>query len=431
MADFDAIVVGSGCAGSVAAYELARAGKSVLVVERGTFAGAKNMTGGRIYAHALKEVFPNFEQEAPLERKITHERISMISEDANFTVDFTSEDMKKESQDSYAVLRAPFDQWLAEKAEDAGAEYICGIAVEKLLKDEAGKVCGVCAGQDEITADVVLLCDGVNSLLTEQAVGAKRPPASAIAVGIKQTIELPASVITDRVLANSDDEGAAWLFSGYSTQGTFGGGFMYTNKESVSLGIVAGIEATMNHGKVPVYQMLEDLKAHPAVAPLIRGGKVVEHSGHMVPEGGLNIMPELVGDGVLLAGESAMMCVNLGYQVRGMDYAVAAGQMAGRSAAKALDAGDTTKAGLQGYVAALENSFVLKDLRRFQKVPAFMEGFSRMFDGYPEMVRDMMNAMFVVDGSPVQPMKKSMMPIVKQIGVLNLLKDARGAMKAL
>ena len=431
MADFDAIVVGSGCAGSVAAYELARAGKSVLVVERGTFAGAKNMTGGRIYAHALKEVFPNFEQEAPLERKITHERISMISEDANFTVDFTSEDMKKESQDSYAVLRAPFDQWLAEKAEDAGAEYICGIAVEELLKDEAGKVCGVCAGQDEITADVVLLCDGVNSLLTEQAVGAKRPPASAIAVGIKQTIELPASVITDRVLANSDDEGAAWLFSGYSTQGTFGGGFMYTNKESVSLGIVAGIEATMNHGKVPVYQMLEDLKAHPAVAPLIRGGKVVEHSGHMVPEGGLNIMPELVGDGVLLAGESAMMCVNLGYQVRGMDYAVAAGQMAGRSAAKALDAGDTTKAGLQGYVAALENSFVLKDLRRFQKVPAFMEGFSRMFDGYPEMVRDMMNAMFVVDGSPVQPMKKSMRPIVQQIGVLNLLKDARGAMKAL
>ena len=75
MADFDAIVVGAGCAGSVAAYELASAGKSVLVVERGNFAGAKNMTGGRIYSHALKQVFPNFEEEAPLERRITHERI--------------------------------------------------------------------------------------------------------------------------------------------------------------------------------------------------------------------------------------------------------------------------------------------------------------------------------------------------------------------
>lgn len=248
---------------------------------------------------------------------------------------------------------------------------------------------------------------------------------------VKQTIELPASVITDRVLAGSDDEGAAWLFSGYSTHGTFGGGFMYTNKESISLGIVAGIEATMNHGKVPIYQMLEDLKTHSAVAPLIKGGKVVEHSGHMVPEGGISIMPALTGEGVLLAGESAMMCVNLGYQVRGMDYAVAAGQMAGIEAAKAIDAQDTSKAGLQGYVTALENSFVMKDLRQFQKVPAFMEGFTRMFEGYPQMVRDMMNQMFIVDGTPVAPMKKQMMPIVKQVGVMNLLKDARGAMKAL
>ena len=76
MSDFDAIVVGAGCAGSVAAYELAKAGKSVLVVERGNFAGAKNMTGGRIYPHSLKKVFPDFESEAPLERKITHERIA-------------------------------------------------------------------------------------------------------------------------------------------------------------------------------------------------------------------------------------------------------------------------------------------------------------------------------------------------------------------
>ncbi|MEG0505600.1 MAG: FAD-dependent oxidoreductase, partial [Raoultibacter sp.] len=398
--------------------------------ERGNYAGAKNMTGGRIYAHSLKKVFPDFETEAPIERKITHERISLISSDANFTVDFSSEEIEKEGQDSYSVLRGPFDQWLAEKAESAGAEYIYGIAVEDLMI-ENGRVMGVRAGEDEITAEVVLLCDGVNSLLTEKAVGYKRPPASGIAVGIKQVIEVPAATITDRVLAGSDNEGAAWLFSGYSTHGTFGGGFMYTNKDSISLGIVAGIEATMNHGKVPVYQMLEDLKNHPAVAPLIKGGKVVEHSGHMVPEGGINIMPELTGDGVMLAGESAMMCVNLGYQVRGMDYAVAAGQMAGQAAANALDAGDTSKAGLQSYIDALEGSFVMKDLRQFAKVPAFMEGFERMFDGYPEMIRDMMNKMFVVDGEPVQPMKKSMMPIVKQVGMMNLFKDVRGAMKAL
>ena len=399
MADFDAIVVGAGCAGSVAAYELASAGKSVLVVERGNFAGAKNMTGGRIYSHALKLVFPNFEEEAPLERRITHERISLMSDDANFTIDFSSKAMKQEGRDSYSVLRGPFDQWLAGKAEEAGAEFIYGIAVESLVKDDAGKICGVRAGEDEITAEVVLLCDGVNSLLTAEAVGAKRPPASAIA--------------------------------GDSTKGTFGGGFMYTNRESISLGVVAGIEATATHGRAPVYQMLEDLKSHDAVAPLIQGGKVVEHSGHMVPEGGINIMPPLVGDGVLLAGESAMMCINLGYQVRGMDYAVAAGMHAGREAARAIDAGDTSAEGLSSYVAALEASFVLRDLRQYRKVPAFMEGFTRMFDGYPQTVRDLMNGMFVVDGEPMPPMKKQVTGALKSVGVMNLVKDARGVMKAL
>ncbi len=431
MSDFDAIVVGAGCAGSVAAYELAKAGKSVLMIERGNYAGAKNMTGGRIYSHALKVVFPDFESEAPLERRITHERISLMAPDSNFTVDFSSEQMKAAGQDSYSVLRGPFDQWLASKAEDAGAEAIYGIPVEELVVDPSGRVTGVRAGEDEITAEVVILCDGVNSLLAEQAVGAKRPPAHGIAVGVKQVIELPAHVITDRVLAESDSDGAAWLFAGDATKGTFGGGFMYTNRESISIGIVAGIEATMTKGKAPVYQMLEDLKRHPSVAPLIKGGKVVEHSGHMVPEGGLGIMPPLTGDGVMLAGESAMMCINLGYQVRGMDFAVAAGMHAGREAAAAIDRGDTSKAGLAGYVRALENSFVMKDLRQFAKVPEFMGGFKRMFDGYPQMLRDMMNTMLVVDGTPVQPMKKSMTPIVKQVGVVNLAKDVMGAMKAL
>ena len=205
MADFDAIVVGAGCAGSVAALELARAGKSVLMIERGNFAGAKNMTGGRVYAHALRAVFPDNFDEIPFERKVVSERISLMSPDANFTVDFTSDAMRVDGQESYTVLRSTFDQWLAAQAEDAGAEAIYGIAVESLIKDESGAVCGVRAGEDEITADVVVLCDGVNSLLTAQAVGASRPPASQIAVGIKQVFELPASVITDRMLISSNE----------------------------------------------------------------------------------------------------------------------------------------------------------------------------------------------------------------------------------
>ena len=184
MADFDAIVVGAGCAGSVAAYELAKAGKEVLLIERGNFAGAKNMTGGRIYAHSLCKVFPDFESEAPLERKITRERISLMTQEANLTMDFTSEAMRAEDNVSYSVLRAPFDQWLAGKAEAAGAETIYGIPVESLVKDASGKICGIRAGEDEISAEVVILCDGVNSLLAKDAVGYDKPTASQVDVGV-------------------------------------------------------------------------------------------------------------------------------------------------------------------------------------------------------------------------------------------------------
>lgn len=430
MADFDAIVVGAGCAGSVAAYELAKAGKEVLLVERGNFAGAKNMTGGRIYTHSLRKVFPDFENEAPLERKITRERISLMTDDANLTVDFTSEAMRSEENVSYSVLRAPFDQWLASKAEAAGAETIYGIPVEALVKNDAGKVCGICASGDEITSEVVVLCDGVNSLLAEDAVGYDKPPASQVAVGVKEVLMLDEKTVSDRLLC-TDEEGAAWLFVGDATHGVFGGGFMYTNKKSISLGVVTGIEACTANGGKPVYQMLEDLKDHPSVAPLIRGASVVEHSGHMVPEGGIGIMPPLVNDGVMLAGDSAMMCINLGYMVRGMDYAIAAGQMAGQCAAKAIDAGDTSKAGLQGYINALESSFVMSDLRRYKDVPVFLESFDRMFNLYPQVAADAMNALFLVDGTPVEPLKTKLKPVVKKVGVVSALKDMRGALKVL
>ena len=429
--DFDAIVVGSGCAGAVAAYELAKAGKSVLVVERGNFAGAKNMTGGRIYSHSLKKVFPDFEQEAPLERKITHERMAFMDPAAQMAVDFTSPELAEEGKDSYSVLRAPFDQWLASKAEDAGAEYICGIAVEELLKDGVGRVTGVRAGEDEITAEVTILAEGCNTVLAEKCLGNPRPKPSQMAVGIKQVFELPAAQIEDRFLV-AQGEGAAMLFVGDCTHGNVGGGFLYTNKDSINLGLVATISTAADGANPhPVYQMLEDFKGHPAVAPIICGAKLVEHSGHMVPEGGYDMVPRYVFDGCLVAGETAGLCMNMGYQVRGMDFAVASGQMAGQAAVRALDAGDTSAAGLASYKQAMEDSFVIKDLETFRKWPHTMEGWSSMFTDYPVMVKEIFNVLFSVDGEPQKPLMKRMMPIVKKRGLFKLASEVRKAVKSL
>ncbi|MEF9877250.1 MAG: FAD-dependent oxidoreductase [Gordonibacter sp.] len=429
--DFDIIVVGSGCAGAVAAYTAATAGKSVLVVERGNFAGAKNMTGGRIYSHSLKKVFPDFERDAPLERKITHERISMLDVRSNMTIDFTSDELAEEGKDSYTVLRAPFDQWLASKAEDAGAEYICGIAVEELIKDGAGRVVGVRAGEDEITAQVVILAEGVNTLLAEKCLGNPRPKASQMAVGIKQVFELPAERIEDRFLC-PEGEGSAMLFVGDCTHGNVGGGFLYTNKNSISLGLVATISTAADApNPYPVYQMLEDFKQHPAVAPIIRGAKLVEHSGHMVPEGGYDMVPKYVFDGCLVAGETAGLCMNMGYQVRGMDFAVASGRMAAEAAVVAIDKGDVSEGGLVSYKTKMEDSFVIQDLKTFSKWPRVMEHWDSMFNDYPVMVKEIFNAMFSVDGRPQRPLMKRMMPIVKKRGLLKLAGEVRKAVKSL
>ena len=430
-ADFDVIVVGSGCAGAVAAYVAASAGKSVLVVERGEYPGAKNMTGGRIYAHALRDVFPDFESEAPLERRITHERIALMDAESNLTFDFTSPELARAGADSYSVLRGPFDQWLASKAEQAGAEYICGIPVEELVKDESGKVVGVRAGEDELTCQVVILCEGANALLAERCLGVKRPAPNQMAVGIKEVFELPAKTIGDRFLL-PEGEGAAMLFVGDCTHGKVGGGFMYTNRESVSLGLVATISAAADaSNETPVYQMLDDFKKHPAVAPIIRDAKLIEHSAHMVPEGGFDMVPRYIFDGCLLAGDSAMFCMNLGYQVRGMDFAIASGRFAAEAACQAIDDGDTSAVGMALYMVRLEDSFVMRDLETFRGWPHVMEKWDALFNDYPALAADVMNALFRVDGTPQQRLLKRLGPIVRQRGLMKLAGDMRGALKAL
>ncbi|NPD30358.1 FAD-dependent oxidoreductase [Eggerthellaceae bacterium zg-1084] len=429
--DFDVIVVGAGCAGATAAYVAASAGMSVLMIERGNFAGAKNMTGGRIYAHALREVFPGFESEAPLERRITHERLALMDAESSFAFDFTSAELAREGADSYAVLRAPFDQWLAAKAEEAGAEAIYGIAVEELVRDDAGRVVGVRAGEDQITAQAVILSEGANPLLSERCLGNPRPKPHQMAVGIKQVLELSSGQIEDRFLL-PEGEGASMLFVGDCTHGCVGGGFLYTNRDSISLGLVTTIsKAGDASNDTPVYQMLEDLKRHPAVAPIVRGATVVEHSGHMVPEGGLGMVPEMTFDGCVVVGEAAGLCMNMGYQVRGMDFAVASGRMAAEAVVEAIGRGDTSKAGLAGYRARMEASFVMRDLRTFSNWPATMEGWDTLFSDYPTMVREAMNALFVVDGTPQERLMRRMMPIFRKRGLLRLGREMRGALKSL
>ena len=182
----------------------------VVVVERAEEAGQKAVTGGRMYGHAMEKIFPGFGEEAPVERKIVRERISFLAEETATTLEYDDEEMRKPEKASYSILRGNLDPWLTEKAEEAGAMFIHGIRVDKVLTDDKGKAIGVLAGEEEMYADCVLLADGVNSLLAQQLGLKKELEPKQVAVGVKEVIQFSEEEINKR-FGVKDGEGLGCL----------------------------------------------------------------------------------------------------------------------------------------------------------------------------------------------------------------------------
>lgn len=425
---FDVIVVGAGLAGNTAAYLMAKAGLEVLVIERGETIGCKNVTGGRMYSHSIEKIFPDFAKEAPIERKITKERISFVTGDSATTVEYAADKLGEQGKATYSICRGHFDPWLAGKAEEAGAMYVTGIRVDEVLVRD-GKVCGVVAGGEEMEADVVLLADGVNSLLAQQLGMKKELAPSQVAVGVKEIIRLGEEKINDRFGAASSEEGTAWLFAGDVCGGNVGGGFIYTNKDSLSVGIVTTISEIGRIDLAP-RDMLERLKSHPTVAPLIKGGETIEYAAHLVTEGGYDMIPTLYRDNVLVAGDAAALVMNLGFTIRGMDLVIESSRLAAETIIAAKQKGDYSAATLSQYKTALDNSFVMKDMQHFRKMPKFIEN-HRIHGQYPGMIDEIMSELFIMYGQEPVKFKKKAMKAVKKVGMMNLLKDGMNGMGAM
>lgn len=416
---FDAIVVGAGLAGCAAAYKMVQEGLEVLLIERGNYAGAKNMTGGRIYTHSLEKLIPDFREIAPLERKVTKEKISIISDNQATTIEYASNDYK-ENEESYTILRGRFDQWLAEQVEEAGGMVVAGVQADELiLKD--GKVVGVKVGEDDMYGNVVVIADGVNSMLAEKAGFRKPVTPEQMAVGAKDVYELSPELIEAR-FGQSEGEGTAWLSMGDVTRGLMGGGFIYTNKESISVGMVVSL-AHIGQSDKNIEEMMNDFVATPAIAPLLKDAKLVERSGHVVPEAGFGGVSNLSGDGYVIVGDAAGLCMNLGYTVRGMDLAIESGIHAAQTIIEAKAAEDYSAAALKKYDDRVLNSpSIGGDMKLTAKFPEFMET-DRIFKEYPQMVNGIMHDVFRVNDQGAEPIMKKMMRRVKKVGIINLAKD--------
>ena len=425
-ADVDVIVVGAGPAGSAAATVVARAGLSVILLERGSFPGSKNMYGGVVYPRILDQLHPEWWLEAPIQRWVTRRSTMVLTDTQALTVDFRSANWGHPPYNGATAYRPDWDHWLAGKAEAAGAVLVCSTTATGLLRDRNGHVVGVRTDRPDgdLRARMVIACDGVNSFLAKEAGLYGDVDAANYTVGVKETIALPKEVIDER-FGVRDREGVDIEILG-GTSGVNGGGFVYTNLETLAVGVVLKLPKLAAQQLRPE-TIIANLKAHPGIAPLVDGGEVKEYSAHVIPEAGLAMMPKMTGDGLLIAGDAAALCLAAGIWLEGVNFAMASGMYAAEATIEALRAGDTSARGLAGYERRLGDTFVLRDHRKLRRAPALVLS-DRVQHLYPGMIANTVERMFRVDNPAPKPgLRRILNQERRRAGVklLDLARDAR------
>ena len=400
MTEVDVVVVGAGPAGAAAALAVARAGGSVVLLERGPFPGSKNVYGGVVYGRVLDDVVPRWWEEVPVERWVVRRSTMVMTGHQALTVDYRTSAWGEPPYNGMTTYRSRFDSWLAGKAVDAGAQLVCSTVATGLLR-EAGRVAGVRTDRPggDVRARVVIACDGVNSFLAKEA--GLLPPADAAhhTLGVKEVLGLPREVIDER-FGLRGDEGLDIEAVG-CTRGIPGGGFLYTASDTVAVGVVVALPGLASSGIRPE-ELIADFKEHPAIAPYLRGAELREYSAHLIPEGGYDAMPTLAVDGMLVAGDAAGMTLATGIWLEGVNFAIGSGLAAGRAAAAAAAAGDVSARGLASYRRELEGNFVLADHKRLRKAPGLLLS-ERMQRKYPQMLCDIAEGVFTVQNPEPKP----------------------------
>jgi len=422
---FDAIVVGAGMAGNAATLTLAKRGLKVLQLERGEYSGSKNVQGAILYADMLEKLIPDFREDAPLERHLVEQRFWMMDDRSHTGLHYRSEDFNEERPNRYTIIRAQFDKWFSSKVREAGATVLCETTVTELAQDAYGRVIGVRTdrGGGELHAGVVVLAEGVNGLLGTNSGLRERPKPENVALAVKEMHFLQREVIESRFNLKGD-EGAVIEAVGAISRGMTGMGFIYANKECISLGIGCLVAHFQKSGETP-YGLLERFKKHPSVVPLIEGSEVKEYSAHLIPEGGFNAIPKLYGDGWVVVGDAAQL--NNAIHREGSNLAMTSGRIAAEAIFQVKSRKDPmTAANLTLYKKMLDESFVMKDLKKYKDMPALMHTQSQnFFLTYPELVSKAMQNFVRVDGTTkIDKEKTNLRSFVKARSWSGLFGDA-------
>lgn len=413
---FDSVVVGAGPAGIAAAYTMAKAGLKVLVLEKGEKPGAKNMFGGIIFRHHTEKLAPEFWKTAPIERHVIEYQYWFLSKDSHLLLSHRNQKFNAQ-YNAFTVHRAKFDPWFAKLAEDAGAVIINRTTVDDVLVQD-GTIVGVKTERGDILADVVIAADGVNSMLAKQAGLREELPEDAVVLAVKEVIAIPKQMIEERFNLGTD-EGVAALLVGWGPG--MHAGFMYTNRDTISIGIAVSMR-DLDKSKQRPNVLFEQFKNHPSIAPLIKDGELKEYSAHLIPEGGYNYVANIYADGMLVVGDAAMLVNAVNWE--GTNLAMTSGIIAGETVIEAKKKNDFSSRTLKKYRERLEESFVLKDLKKYRGIPEFFSSNPDFFTVYPEALNELFYMWHVVDdefkGDRIKRMKAT---LFKRRSRISLMRD--------
>ena len=309
-----------------------------------------------------------------------------------------------------------------------------------------------------MTSNVVVIAEGSNSVLTrsygfDSMIHAQ--DRHGMLLGVKEVIHLGEDVINSRFGCFPGDEerppsglameGALAIYDDMAEKAwkdypdTAGlvpraGGWLYTNRDTLSIGVVIQLDS-LPQG-IHTYDMLAAYKAHPAIAPLLEGGEVVEYGGHLVPEYGLDRIPtKLVRDGAVVIGDAAGLVYSNGAVIQGQNYSIHSGKLAAKTIAKCIESGKCDAASLNQYKKDLDASYVMRDLKRFKTTAKFLSDDAN-YTWVPKFMGTMFNRVVREIGEEKITVEKQAFKLRKQMrradkktkkgmGLMNLLRLGR------
>lgn len=286
MEQFDVVIIGGGSAGLAALKQLSSMGIQTVLIEAGSTVGSKNVSGGILYSknpqtgkvYNVEEIFENFLQEKPWERQITKYILNCVSKDKVLSIDLT-DSHEYQSNFGCSVLLNKLNSWFAkqslESAERNGGGIVSGVHVRNIRWDnEKGKTIIETDELDDFEAKAVIASDGVNSEIAEITGAREKFSPPQLYQGVKVVIKLPEEIIEER-FSLSPGEGTAHIFAGDVTLDHIGGGFLYTNIDSLSAGVVYHYDSLISNPVGP-NNLVNALLNNPFVKEYIKDEVALE-----------------------------------------------------------------------------------------------------------------------------------------------------------